>query len=64
MDGVAFVSGVGAVASNAQLQAEHQVLAAVMQKEVISDIGANALKLIQAAVVDTSATGHDLDVRV
>ena len=64
MDGVASISGVGAVASSVQLQAEFQLQALLKQKEVVTDLGNSALKLIQSAVVDASASGYDLDVRV
>ena len=65
MDGIVSVGGVGAIASSAQIQAAHQVKAAVKQQEVASDLGANALRLIQASFIPTpSGVGGDLDVRV
>jgi hypothetical protein len=65
MDGIVSVSGVGAVASSAQIQAEYQAKSAAKQIEVVRDLGASALKLIQASFVTTSnSVGSDLDVRV
>jgi hypothetical protein len=63
MDSIASVAGVGAVASRAEIQVEHQTRALKLQKTVVIDLGANALKLIQAAVVNTPEFTHDLDVR-
>lgn len=65
MDGNVSVAGVGAVASNAQIRAAHQVQAVAKAKEVAENLGSSALKLIQASVVPVSSdTGNDLDVRV
>lgn len=65
MDGIVSVGGVGAVASSVQIQVAYQAKAAVKQDEVAQDLGANALKLIQASVIPVSTgVGSDLDVRV
>jgi len=63
MDGVASVAGVGAVASRAEIQIEYQTRALKLEKAAVVDLGANALKLIQAAVVNIPEFTHDLDVR-
>ena len=63
MDSVASVADVGAVASRAEIQVEYQTRALKLQKAVIVDLGANALKLIRAAVVNSAEFTHDLDVR-
>ena len=64
MDGTVSVGGVGAVASSAQIQASYQVKALVKNNNVAKDLGANALKLIQASFVPASnGVGRDLDVR-
>ena len=63
MDSIASVAVVGAVASRAEIQIEHQARALKLQKTAVVDMGANALKLIQAAVVNTAEFTHDLDVR-
>lgn len=62
MDGLASVGNVGAVVSQAQFQVERQVRVLKEQQHVAEDLGAQALKLIQSAVVETSAVGHDLDI--
>ncbi len=65
MDGIVSVAGVGAVASSTQIQAQYQAKAAAKQNDVARDLGANALKLIQASFIPTSTgAGSDLDVRV
>ena len=58
MDGVASLGHVGAVTS----QAQFQVNGPSPKQSAIQGQGAAALRLIQASVVNTSATGHDLDV--
>lgn len=64
MDGTVSVGGVGAVATSAQIRADYQVKALVKNNNVAKDLGANALKLIQASFVPTSGeVGSDLDVR-
>lgn len=64
MDAVASVGGVGNVAGHSVVQAATQLR---FQTEAIvrsGDVSANALKLIQAAVVATPAPGgHTLDVQ-
>lgn len=62
MDGIASVGSVGAVVSQAQFQVERQVRVLKEQQRVVEDLGTQALKLIQSAVVDTSAARHDLDI--
>ena len=62
MDGIASVSGVGAVTSQASVQVRHQVAAAMLEKAVAKDQGEAALKLIQSAVVPHAPAGHDLEV--
>jgi hypothetical protein len=58
MDGVASLGHVGAVVSQAQVRsAEPAPVASAVQGQ-----GSAALTLIQASVVNASATGHDLDV--
>ena len=57
MDGVASLGHVGAVTSQAQFQ-----VTASPKLSAIQGQGAAALTLIQASVVNTAATGHDLDV--
>ncbi|MFP6615114.1 MAG: hypothetical protein VCB26_01800 [Candidatus Hydrogenedentota bacterium] len=65
MDGIVSVGGVGAVASSAQIKAAHQAKAVALQDEATQDLGANALKLIQASFIPISTgVGSDLDVRV
>ena len=63
MHSVASVADVGAVASRAEIQIEYQTRALKLQKTAVVDLGANALKLIQAAVVNLPEFTHDLDVR-
>jgi hypothetical protein len=64
MDGTVSVGVVGAVASSAQIQASYQVKAAALNNDVAKDLGATALRLIQASFVPTSGeVGSDLDVR-
>lgn len=62
MDSIASVGGVGAVASRAEIQVEYQTRAFQLEKAAVVDLGANALKLIQAAVVNAPEFTHDLDV--
>ena len=63
MDGLVSVSGVGAVASSAQIQAQYQVKAVKLQIDIVKDLGASALKLIQASVIPASSdVGNDLDI--
>ena len=63
MDGTVSVSGVGAVASSARIQAEYQAKSIKMQNDTAKDLGASALRLIQASVIPTSSgVGSDLDV--
>lgn len=63
MDGLVSVSAVGAVASSAQIQASYQAKSLRIQNDVAKDLGASALKLIQASVIPTPAgVGSDLDV--
>ena len=63
MDVTASSGSVGAVASQARFQVEYQGRVLKEQLDVIGDLGANALKLIQSAVIENvSAPGHDLDV--
>ena len=65
MDGLVSVGGVGAVASSAQIQATAQVQAVARTKDVTENLGASALKLIQASFVPVdSGSQNDLDVRV
>ena len=65
MDGAVSVGGVGAVANSAQIQAAAKVKAVAKTKEVAENLGASALKLIQASFVPVSTgSQHDLDVRV
>lgn len=61
MDGVAPLHSVGAVAGPVSAEAV-RLQAAVKTIQVTADLGTSALKLIQAAVLDSSSTGHDLDV--
>ena len=63
MDGLVSLSGVGAVASSIQLQAAYQAKSVKIQNDVAKDLGASALKLIQASVIPVSTgAGNDLDV--
>ena len=64
MDGLVSVSGVGAVASSAQIQMAYQAKALRLQNDTAKDLGTSALKLIQASVIPASTgVGTDLDVR-
>ncbi len=63
MDGIASVAGVGAVVNQARIQAGNRPIVRLAEPEVSADMGSNALKLIQALVLDVLATGHDLDVK-
>lgn len=65
MVGYVSVAGVGAVASSTQIQTAHQVAAVAKTKEVVENLGASTLKLIQASFVPVAPdTGNDLDVSV
>lgn len=61
MNGIAPLGSVGAVASQAQFQVERQTRVLKEQLDVARDLGANALLLIQSAVVSTPSP-HDLDI--
>lgn len=64
MDGIASGGGVGAVVSQSSFRvALSELLVPEREQEIRSDIGTNALKLIQSIVVDFSTTGHDLDIK-
>ncbi len=64
MDGLASISGVGAVAGQLEFQAAYDGAVARKTVEVTSDIGESALKLIKAAVVSSPAPeGKTLDLR-
>ena len=58
MDGVASLGHVGAVTSQVQVHSAEPVPVA----SSVQGQGSAALTLIQASVVNASATGHDLDV--
>lgn len=65
MDGTVSLGGVGAVATGAQIQAAASVQAAAKTIEVTENLGASALKLIQASFVPVNTgSQHDLDVLV
>ena len=64
MDGFASGGGVGAVVSQASFRVvRSEPLAPEKEQVVRADVGTNALKLIRSAVANTSATGHDLDLK-
>ncbi len=63
MDGTVSVSGVGAVASSTQIQAAYQARMLKKENDVAKDLGASALKLIQASFIPTpTGVGNDLDI--
>jgi hypothetical protein len=63
MDGTVSVSGVGAVASSTQIQTSYQAKMLKMEQDTMKDLGASALKLIQASFVPTPTdVGNDLDI--
>lgn len=63
MDGLASVSGVGTVAGQASFTVSAPPLPRG-PRDMTGDLGANALKLIQAAVANTPAGAQQLDVKV
>ncbi len=64
MDAIASGGGVGAVVSQASFRVARSASPAPSRgPELRADVGTNALKLIQAMVVDVSASGHDLDIK-
>ena len=62
MTGVTAVGGVGAGLSEARFQAELQVQALKRQQEVVENVGAAVLDLIQRAL-SFEPQQYDLDVR-
>ena len=64
MDGLASVSGVGTVAGQVSFTASAPPPAGEGPRDFTGDIGANALRLVQAAVANTPAGAQQLDVKV
>ena len=64
MDGLASISGVGAVAGQVSFTASAPPVAQRGPRDMTGDISASALKLIQAAVANTPAGAQQLDVKV
>ena len=62
MDGVASIGSVGAVPSSVSLKFDAQVRAAKLRRTVTEALGVAALRLINAAIVQTVAREHDLDL--
>ncbi len=64
MDGLASISGVGAVAGRVSFTASGPPQVGRGPRDTTGDISASALKLIQAAVANTPTGVEQLDVKV